>query len=193
MNGKSILKVISSIITTILFLVLLLTLFLVISTKASGGEANLFGYQLKTVLSGSMEPDIQTGSIIAVKSVDDPTAFKKGDVITFHTKEDILVTHRIMEVNEAGQQYVTKGDANDGADREPVNAAHIVGTYTGFTVPYIGYIMNFANSKEGAALLLVIPGMLLIVYAFVTIWRAIRQIDNGKSEVKPLQNNTTKN
>lgn len=184
MNGKSILKVISSIITTILFLVLLLTLFLVVSTKASGGEANLFGYQLKTVLSGSMEPDIKTGSIIAVKSVDDPTGFKKGDVITFQTKEDILVTHRIMEVNEAGQQYVTKGDANDGPDMEPVSAADIVGTYAGFTVPYVGYIMNFANSSEGAALLLVIPGMLLIVYAFVTIWRAIRQIDNGKNEAK---------
>lgn len=31
------------------------------------GEPQVFGYQLKTVLSGSMEPEIKTGSIIAVK------------------------------------------------------------------------------------------------------------------------------
>lgn len=180
MNGKRILKGISNIITTVLFVVLLFTLILVISTKATGGEENLFGYQLKTVLSGSMEPGIQTGSVIAVKSVDEPTDFQKGDVITFRTKDDILVTHRIAKVMEDGQQYTTKGDANDGPDMNPVNSGDIVGTYTGFTVPYVGYVMNFANSKEGAALLLFLPGMFLLVYSFITILRAFRKIDREK-------------
>lgn len=183
MNGKRVLKVLSNLITTVLFIVLILTLFLVISTKASGGEASLFGYQLKTVLSGSMEPDIHTGSIISIKAVENPTGFKKGDVITFQTEEDILITHRITEVNDSGNQYITKGDANDAADRDPVNAANIIGTYTGFTIPYVGYVMNFANSSEGAALLLVIPGVFLIIYAGVTIWGALRKIDPVKKEV----------
>lgn len=183
MSGKRVLKVISNLITTVLFIVLVLTLFLVVSTKASGGEPSLFGYQLKTVLSGSMEPDIQTGSIISIKEVDDPTGFQTGDVITFRTEEDILVTHRVVEVNEAGNQYITKGDANNAADVEPVNAANIIGSYTGVTIPFIGYIMNFANSSGGAALLLVIPGIFLIIYSAVMIWGAFRQLDQGKKEV----------
>ncbi|MBY7142658.1 signal peptidase I [Virgibacillus sp. NKC19-3] len=185
MSGKRVLKVISNLVTTVLFIVLLLTLFLVVSTKASGGEPNFFGYQLKTVLSGSMEPTIQTGSIIPIKEVDDPTSFQTGDVITYQTEEDILVTHRITEVNEGGNQYITKGDANDAADMEPVNAMNIVGAYTGISIPYIGYVMDFANSSEGAALLLVIPGVFLIIYAGVTIWRAFRQLDQAKKEVNP--------
>lgn len=184
MSKKGSLKVISNIITTILFIVLLFTLFLVISTKASGGEANLFGYQLKTVLSGSMEPEMKTGSVIAIKSTDQTDTFKKGDVITFRTKEDMLVTHRIVQVTEEGEQYITKGDANDGPDLDPAAAKDIVGEYTGFTIPYAGYVMNFANSGEGAALLLILPGAFLIFYAFVQIRNAFRKLDHSKDEAK---------
>lgn len=184
MNGKRLLKAINHTITTALFIVLLLTLFLVISTKASGGEPSLFGYQIKTVLSGSMEPDIKTGSILSIKEVDDPTDFQTGDVITFRTEEDILITHRIVEVNEAGGEYITKGDANNAPDREPVTADSIIGSYTGFQIPYVGYVMNFASSNEGTALLLVIPGILLIIYAVGTILGAFRQINHGKKEME---------
>ena len=184
MSGKRILKAIGSVLSSLLFIVLLLTLFLVISTKASGGEPNLFGYQLKAVLSGSMEPEIQTGSIISIKEVDDPTAFQKDDVITYITEEDVLVTHRVMEVQQDGEVYVTKGDANDAADINPVMADNIVGSYTGFTIPYVGYVMNFANTNEGAALLLIIPGVLLLGYSVITIWRAFREIDKEKKSVE---------
>src|SRR5699024_10311174 len=184
MSGKRILKAIGSVLSSLLFIVLLLTLFLVISTKASGGEPNLFGYQLKAVLSGSMEPEIQTGSIISIKEVDDPTAFQKDDVITYITEEDVLVTHRVMEVQQDGEVYVTKGDANDAADITPVMADNIVGSYTGFTIPYVGYVMNFANTNEGAALLLIIPGVLLLGYSVITIWRAFREIDKEKKSVE---------
>jgi signal peptidase len=184
MTGKRVLKGISNLISTVLFLVLILTLFLVISTKASGGEANLFGYQLKTVLSGSMEPGIHTGSIISIKETADPTGLQEGDVITYQAADDMLITHRIIEVNDAGNQYITKGDANDAADREPVNAQNVIGTYTGFTVPYAGYVMNFANSSEGAALLLIIPGIFLIIYAGIMIWSALRKIDHKEINTK---------
>ncbi|GGB48565.1 signal peptidase I [Virgibacillus dakarensis] len=183
MKAKSILKLISNIVTTLLFIVLLVTLFAVISMKASGGEASIFGYQIKTVLSGSMEPDIQTGSIITIKSTDGQQTFQKGDVVTFKTEEDIFVTHRIVQVKEDGQHYITKGDANDAPDMDPVSPGDIVGVYTGFTVPYVGYVMNFANSREGAALMLVLPGVCLLLYSMVTIWRALRQIDKPKGDV----------
>lgn len=182
MNAIKIKKWISNIITSILFLTLIFTAFVVITSKASGGEPNLMGYQLKTVLSGSMEPGIQTGSIIAIKPGGEMTRFQKGDVITFKESEAKLITHRVMEVKGTGDntQYITKGDNNDAADLEPVLAANVVGEYKGFTIPYIGYLLDAAQSKMGAALLLVLPGILLLLYSGITIWRAIKEVEVKK-------------
>jgi signal peptidase I len=165
--------------------------FVVISSKASGGEPSILGYQLKTVLSGSMEPGIQTGSIIAIKPGGDMTRFQKGDVITFMQGPDKLITHRIEKVQGEGKnvQYVTKGDNNNSADSNPVLPNNVVGEYKGFTIPYIGYTMNFAQTKAGAALLLVLPGLLLLTYSGITIWKTIREVEGSKkNEIPPVNN-----
>ena len=44
-------------------------------------------------------------------------------------------------------------------DLEPVLAENVIGKYADITVPYAGYALNYANSKAGAALLLIIPGV----------------------------------
>jgi signal peptidase I len=175
-------KWVSNIVTSILFLTLISTAFVVISSKASGGEPKVMGYQLKTVLSGSMEPGIQTGSIIAIKPGGDMTRFEKGDVITFKESETKLITHRVLEVKGTGDntQYITKGDNNDAADLEPVLAANIVGEYKGFTIPFIGYLLNAAQSKMGSALLLILPGILLLLYSAMTIWKAVKEVEISK-------------
>ena len=167
-------KWINNLITGILMVLLISVASVVVITKASGGEPQLFGYQLKTVLSGSMEPGIQTGSIIAVKLAEDKTNFKEGDVITFQEEEDILITHRITEVVKSGDSvlYRTKGDNNNAEDMNPVLSDNVVAEYTGFTVPYVGYFINFSQSKNGAFLLL-IPGFLLLIYSAFTIWRVL--------------------
>lgn len=172
-------KLISNLITLVLFLLLLVMLFLVISSKAAGGEPQAFGYQLKSVLSGSMEPGIKTGSIIAVKPGGDMTRFKEGDVITYMEEGDILITHRVTEVIKSGEHtmYKTKGDNNNAEDLNPVLSDNVVAEYTGFTVPYIGYFIDFAQSKNGSAILLILPGILLIGYAVLTIWQVISSFD----------------
>ena len=57
--------------------------------------------------------------------------------------------------------YETKGDNNNAADTEPVLSENVVAQYADFTIPYIGYFIDFAQSKEGGAILLIGPGMLL--------------------------------
>ncbi|WP_201717010.1 signal peptidase I SipW [Rossellomorea arthrocnemi] len=181
MRPKKIRKIISSSITVVLYIVLFTMIIVVVSSKAAGGEPEIFGKQIKTVLSGSMEPGIQTGSIIAVKPGGDMTRFKKGDVITFKQEENMLVTHRIAEVIKSGDHvmYKTKGDNNDAADLEPVLSENVVGEYTGFTIPYLGYFMNIMNSKNGA-FLFIIPGLLLLCYSGFVIGKAISQIEIKK-------------
>ncbi|GGK00255.1 S26 family signal peptidase [Lentibacillus kapialis] len=183
MKTRKIIKAINHIVTILVFAVLLTMLFTVITMRASGGEPSLFGYQFKSVLSGSMEPDIKTGSIIAVKETKDDYHFSKDDVITFKTENDKTVTHRIDQVRDNGQSYITKGDANDAADLDPVLQENIIGLYSGFTIPYLGYVMNFVNSNEVAALLLILPGIYLVIYSIFQIGRALRAIDPPKKEV----------
>lgn len=172
-------KILNALVTTLLVMLFLIMLLAVLISKASGGEPSFFGYQLKSVLSGSMEPSIMTGSIIAIKPGGDLTRFEVGDVITYKESQDRLVTHRITEVvkNDSMVFYRTKGDNNDAGDLLPVQAQNVVGIYTGFTVPYVGYAMNVVSSKVGGMLVLVIPGVLLLMYSIVTSWKAISQLE----------------
>src|SRR5690606_2260944 len=124
--------------------------FLVVASRASGGEPTILGYQLKTVLSGSMEPGIQTGSIILIELADEKTNFEKGDVITYlEPQQNILITHRIEEVQLNGARYITKGDNNNAPDQQPVLAENIVGEYVNITIPYVGYVFQFVSSGQG--------------------------------------------
>jgi signal peptidase I len=177
---KKAMKVLSGMITTVLFIVFLLMVFLVISSKASGGEPQAFGYQFKTVLSGSMEPTFMTGSVIAVQPVENPVAtIKENDIITYVQEDESFVTHRVVEAikNEERTMYRTKGDNNEDADTQPVLAENIRGVYTGITIPYLGYFIDFAKSGKGTAVLLIVPGILLLGYSGVSIYQAIREIE----------------
>jgi signal peptidase I len=184
MTAKRVLKITSNIITGFLFLLLIFMIFVVVSSKATGGEPNFLGYQLKTVLSGSMEPTFMTGSVIAVKPLENPTELKKNDIITFKESEDKLITHRIVDVNKAENQtmYVTKGDNNRSKDSGSVLSQNVVAKYTGFTIPYIGYLLDYAKSKTGSALLLILPGILLLAYSGITIFKAFKDLDKGNGK-----------
>ncbi|MDM5187572.1 signal peptidase I [Bacillus sp. DX4.1] len=179
---KLVWKIMSNVISFVLFAVMVCLAFVVISSKASGGDPTVMGYQFKTVLSGSMEPTFLTGSVIAVEPTKDGSKYKKGDVITFKESDKKLVTHRIIGVKNVNGKvmYETKGDNNNGPDLEPVLAENVVGKYGDITVPYVGYLLGYANSKAGAALLLIIPGIFLLGYSAITIFTAIRSIDEEK-------------
>jgi signal peptidase I len=184
MTAKRVWKIASNILTGLLFLLLIFMIFIVVSSKASGGEPNFLGYQLKTVLSGSMEPTFMTGSVIAVKPLENAVKLKKDDIITFKESEDKLITHRIIEVKKSGEQtlYVTKGDNNRSKDSNPVIAQNIVAKYTGFTIPYVGYFLDYAKSKTGSALMLILPGLLLLAYSGISIFKAIKDLEKGKGK-----------
>ncbi|WP_245937382.1 signal peptidase I SipW [Saliterribacillus persicus] len=185
-------KVLNNIITTGLFLILFTMIFLLAFSKITGDNPSLFGYQLKIVLSGSMEPAIQTGSVIAVQDVSDKTTLETGEVITFIDESERLITHRITDVRTSGDSvlYQTKGDNNDAVDQAMVIDENVVAKYTGFTVPYAGYVVNYAQSDIGSALLFIGPGILLIIYGSFIIWKTIRELDN-KSK-RPIEEDPAK-
>ncbi|MDF2791160.1 MAG: signal peptidase [Neobacillus sp.] len=186
MTSKKVWKITSNLISAILFLLLIFMIFVVVSSKASGGEPSFLGYQLKTVLSGSMEPTFKTGSIIAVKPVSDPSTLKVKDIITYMQQDQSLVTHRIIEVIKQGDQvmYQTKGDNNQDADTQPILSQNVVAKYTGVTIPFLGYFIDFAKSSKGMAALLIIPGVLLLIYSAFSIITGLKELDKAQKETE---------
>ena len=80
------------------------------------------GYQIYTVISGSMEPAIPTGSLVYVRNTA-PSGIEKGDVIAFYgsLENGSIITHRVVSNNSVSGEFVTKGDANAKEDMEPVS------------------------------------------------------------------------
>ena len=134
-------------------------------------------FKILTVLSGSMEPTIHTGSIVAVKPASD---YIIGDIITFGkiSKTEVPTTHRIFDIKlqEGKPIYITKGDANNSPDMKEVLASEVAGKVV-FTAPYIGYAVDFAKKPFGFMLIIVIPVVIII-------YDEIRKIKNEIGKIK---------
>ena len=129
---------------------LLVALMVILAVLLAG--VRVFGLQVFTVLSGSMEPAYHTGSVIYVKDVD-PGELEAGDVITFMLNEDTVATHRIVGVvpdenDPSVIRYRTKGDANDAEDGSLVHYKNVIGSPV-FTIPYLGYVANYIQNPPG--------------------------------------------
>ena len=133
-------------------------------------------FKVMTVLSGSMEPAIKTGSVVIVKPTDN---YKIGEIITFGeiSKTKSPITHRIydMKVIEGRISYITKGDANNAPDQREVSEREVVGKVL-FSIPYLGYAVDFAQKPLGFALIILIPAVIIIGDEVRKIWREVHPV-----------------
>lgn len=152
-----------------LFLAILALLFFL----QSGNNSILGGYRLFNVVSGSMSPAFDTGSVVIVRQIE-PRAIQVGDVITFSgVNGGNLTTHRVVEIqHDNGLSFVTRGDANAVNDPNPVFSEQIVGKVHG-TIPLLGYLFSFVQTKIGLVLLVFIPGLLLVCNELKNIYHFV--------------------
>ena len=129
-----------------------------------------FGWQVDTVLSGSMEPAIPTGSILVSRTVASDS-INVGDIITFSgSGRDRFITHRVTAIDRTnGIVFTTKGDANNAEDPYPVPAENVVGKVL-VHIPFLGFIFSFVKTPLGILLMLVIPGLLIIGLELREFW-----------------------
>jgi signal peptidase I len=123
-------------------------------------------YHSRTVLTGSMEPKIPKGSVV-INQWTDQKNLKVGDVIAYQHPSDkkiIYITHRIVKIDKNGLlwRFETKGDANPASDFGMITQAGIEGKVI-FTIPLIGYLIEFFKTPVGFILLVALPLLLYIV------------------------------
>lgn len=128
-------KALKIVLDVILYLFLALSLFILIvslSSKKKDGAANIFGYEMRIVLSSSMEKseysadvgnykikDIKVRSMVFVKRVPEDeekarewySKLEVGDVLTFRyviSSTQETITHRITEITPTQTGYIIK-------------------------------------------------------------------------------------
>ena len=146
----------------------------------------LIGLKPFVVLSGSMRPTYEVGSLIYVKSVDYKT-LQVGDPITYMISQDTIVTHRIIEVLVDEEdpdtiRYFTKGDANAVADGSSVHYKNIIGKPV-FSIPYLGYVSNYIQNPPGTYIAIA-AGAILIMLVFLPDIFIEDEKDKKKGEQK---------
>lgn|SRR3989338_5801215 len=135
---------------------------------------------VKIVRSGSMEPAIKTGSIVLIRP---STSYEVGDIVTFgeDTRSQIPTTHRIVSKRVAGNEtfYMTKGDGNEEADQTEIRGSLLIGKVL-WTVPYAGYVLDFARQPVGFIVLIGIPAGIIILDESIHILSEITDIRRRK-------------
>jgi signal peptidase len=142
----------------------------------------LLGWQTVTVMSGSMAPAYAVDAELALAPVR-PADIRVGDVIAFQSEADRpMTTHRVVAIkDDAGNlTFVTKGDANEDPDANPVVAADVRGRVV-FGVPHLGLFVRTTHNPIGFAALVIVPGMVLIGQEVLSIRRDRRAKEAPKS------------
>ncbi len=109
------------------------------------GVFNIFP---NVIISGSMMPKIDIGDIVIVQKTE-PDQVTVGDIIQFREiEQDVRINHRVIEIrkDERGLPlFITKGDANQNPDSDPVIAEQLKGKVV-YVVPKVGWITIMLRS-----------------------------------------------
>ena len=119
----------------------------------------LFGIVPYVVLSSSMEPTIQTGSLSFINKNAKFKSIKENEIIAFKLNDGTLVTHRAIKIKKDG--IVTKGDNNKHSDKKIITNNNYIGKNI-FWIPKIGYIVMIFQTTKGAIILLTCVLLLFI-------------------------------
>lgn len=124
----------------------------------------LVGLEPYVVLSGSMEPEIPTGSLIYVRAAD-PTEVQVGDTITFSLESGTRVTHQVWQIDAEQRLFYTQGIANKTAEGEishdgaPVSWDDFLGVPVS-CIPNLGYLNVWITTA---------PGLYVVIAAVVIV------------------------
>jgi signal peptidase I len=132
-------------------------------------------YRVATVLSGSMSPTMDAGSIV-FSTPQRASSVMAGQIITFEAPVDDhrVETHRVIEVLREGPEPVvrTKGDANTAPDPWVAKLDGSTPLWRArFAVPKLGYLVQALRGPLFRILTTFIAPVLFLALGLRTIWR----------------------
>ena len=142
----------------------------------------IFGWGFAVVETGSMEPNVPTGSLIVIQDCDE---YAVDDVITYVDYRGMSITHRIKSIEDG--VVVTQGDANNTAD-VPFTEEAITGKVQ-LVVPKLGNLIKKIRTPGVIAFLAIILLASVVwdvIYGIVSKRKArAKTAVSSKSEATP--------
>lgn len=184
MLKKIVLNIINGM-SVIIIAAAVLVLLTVVLTK-SGDVPNILGYSVFRVMTGSMEPAIETDSLIVVKRVE-ASEIKIGDVISFFSQDPAhggaVNTHRVTAIEQNGEEwnFVTKGDANQLEDKYVTSSKDLIGKVV-YVSHVMGIIVHLLSNPLIFIPVIVLPMFVILVYNLACTIRVTRNIVKEEEE-----------
>ena len=153
--------------TIVLCLAVLCSLFIAIQIVVRG-YADIAGYSVFRVVTGSMEPTLSVNTL-GVSHKSDIEKIKVKDIVVFRSPtgagSDRIVTHRVVSVvwENGTATLETRGDANPVADSRMVRQKDLIGKVVWYSDKEGGIVsvMGFLGSKTGFLVCIALPILLL--------------------------------
>jgi len=168
---KRILKILASgiaiLLCIILIPILVMNLTIIVKSYLNPNEVpDFLGIKPFIVVTGSMEGTIDGGDFIVTKVVD-PETLEVGDIISYSIDSSVI-THRIIEKTEVDGQpaFITKGDANNTEDQEPVTFDQVESIYL-FRIAGMGTLAMFMQTPVGMLVFIGVPLCCFILYDLI--------------------------
>lgn len=165
------------------------------ATKGSAYEPK---FTLYTIISPSMQPNLNVYDTIIDKRVDDIKEIEIGDVITFistsRVSQGMTVTHRVIDIINAEDgtiNFKTKGDNNLTPDSAYVTEANILGRVI-MKIPQLGRIQFFLANRGGWLLIVVIPSIIVLIRYIIKLIRLTKVQDKVEKSIEKDKKKTKK-
>ncbi len=158
-----------------------LILVFVIVTAVPLSVPRFFGYEIYSVVSPSMQPELPVGSVVYVKAAE-PKDLAEGDIIAF-SRGDTTVLHRIVENRSFERDFITKGDANSINDPDPVLYEAVIGKVEHHFAVF-GRFLSLYSSGVGKiyALILALCGVMFNMLASLLRSRRAAKMQNDAEQ-----------
>ncbi len=130
-----------------------------------------FGYSPLIVMTGSMSATIEAGDMVIIHR---QKAYDVNDIITFMPEDAASpTTHRIVGINDDGT-FVTRGDANNTDDKDPVTGEMILGKVVS-VIPKAGVFVKWVREPNGWIFFVVAGALIAIVIYFLCKRSSLRR------------------
>ena len=121
-------------------------------------RAPFLGWQVHTVVSSSMVPELNVGEVVVTRQVE-PASVDMGDIIVFSSPMNgEMLCHRVIEVIDVNGEgclfFRTKGDANQRPDAFLVPAQNVLGRVQ-FHTPVLAHVSSAMRSPLALIMLCV--------------------------------------
>lgn len=168
---KNVLSTIGNFLSTFITAVVAIVAFIFILIK-------LFGWNMFSIDSPSMSPKYPVDALVIVQKID-PSEIKVGDVITYVLNEDgVLVTHRVTQINESKQFFITKGDVNKSEDVTPVLWGNIVGKVF-LCIPGLGKPLRVLTNEKNRIFVII---FIALMFTLSLVWDIIERKNKKNKE-----------